>query len=42
LLQPDTKIYRLVYNPAIVPDLKYDSVHPYNQIDRIQRAILPS
>ena len=41
LFQTDTKIDGLVYNPAVIPYLDDNTVHPDYHINRIQRSVLP-
>ena len=41
LLEPYTQIDGFVDYLAIVAYFEDDSVHPYNEIERVERAILP-
>ncbi len=41
LFQADTEIDSLVNDFSVVTNFEYNTVHPNNKIDRIQRAVLP-
>ena len=41
LFRADTKVYRFVDDLTVITHLKNDTVHPYYQIYRVKRAVLP-